>query len=323
MSMILASASVLTVAAPPVILIQPQASAVSVISQESVTQEASQDPDPVPNSSEASNAQFPETTQSTDTGETPAEAATEPSTTSPSSDSGATVEGPDIIVIAAQADGPLKDPLENINIATFDVTQDIDNALVGPVANFYEENLPSPVREVLRNFFRNLLEPINAFNYLLQLNPGKSAETLGRFAINSTIGIGGLVDVAEERPFNLPHRRNGFSNTLGYYGVGPGPFLVLPLIGPTTVRDLVGVGLDQAILPFAVGRPFNTPAYSVSAFTVDSLSRRIENDERIDAVNESYDPYYVLRESYLCKREAEIAALRNQPAPRDCSIDAF
>ena len=232
-------------------------------------------------------------------------------------------DGDNVIVVTGEGADPQKDPLENVNIQAYELTRDIDKAFVEPIADVYEEDLPSPVRKGLRNFLRNLMEPVNALNYLLQLKPGKALETVGRFAINTTVGVAGLFDVAKKEPFNLPYRRNGFANTLGYYGVGPGPFLVLPLVGATTLRDLLGSGIDQSILPFAVGKPFNTPYYAIPAYTVNSLEFRIEFDERIGQINDSDDPYYALRESYLCNREADIAALKNQPPPRDCSIEAI
>lgn len=233
------------------------------------------------------------------------------------------VESENVIVVTGEGTDPLKDPLESVNIQAYELTRDIDKAFVEPIADVYEEDLPSPIRKGLRNFLRNLMEPVNALNYLLQLKPGKALETVGRFAINTTVGMAGLFDVAKKEPFNLPYRRNGFGNTLGYYGVGPGPFLVLPLVGATTLRDLLGSGIDQAIIPFAVGKPFNTPYYAIPAYTVNSLEFRIEFDERIGQINDSDDPYYALRESYLCNREADIAALKNQPPPRDCSIEAI
>ena len=232
-------------------------------------------------------------------------------------------DGDNVIVVTGEGADPQKDPLENVNIQAYELTRDIDKAFVEPIADVYEEDLPSPVRKGLRNFLRNLMEPVNALNYLLQLKPGKALETVGRFAINTTVGVAGLFDVAKKEPINLPYRRNGFANTLGYYGVGPGPFLVLPLVGATTLRDLLGSGIDQSILPFAVGKPFNTPYYAIPAYTVNSLEFRIEFDERIGQINDSDDPYYALRESYLCNREADIAALKNQPPPRDCSIEAI
>jgi len=232
-------------------------------------------------------------------------------------------DGGNVIVVTGEGADPQKDPLENVNIQAYELTRDIDKAFVEPIADVYEEDLPSPVRKGLRNFLRNLMEPVNALNYLLQLKLGKALETVGRFAINTTVGVAGLFDVAKKEPFNLPYRRNGFANTLGYYGVGPGPFLVLPLVGATALRDLLGSGIDQSILPFAVGKPFNTPYYAIPAYTVNSLEFRIEFDERIGQINDSDDPYYALRESYLCNREADIAALKNQPPPRDCSIEAI
>lgn len=257
-------------------------------------------------------------------GETPPEK--QPASTDPQADAQGPAQDPNqgnVIVVSAEARDPLKDPLENVNAATFELTQKVDQAVVAPIADVYEEDLPSPVRKGLRNFFRNLMEPVNALNFLLQLKPGKAVETVGRFAINTTVGVGGLFDVAKKEPFKLPYRRNGFGNTLGYYGVGPGPFLVVPLVGATTLRDLIGTGIDQSILPFAVGKPFNTPYYAIPAFTVNSLEYRIKFDDQITQINTSDDPYYAMRETYLCQREVDIAALKNRPPPRDCSIEAI
>ncbi|MFX6258432.1 MlaA family lipoprotein, partial [Acinetobacter baumannii] len=88
---------------------------------------------------------------------------------------------------------------------------------------------PVPVRSGIRNFLYNLREPIVFVNFLLQHKAGKAAETLGRFVVNSTVGVGGLFDMAKRRPIHLPRRPNGFADTLGFYGVKPGPFLFLPL----------------------------------------------------------------------------------------------
>ena len=110
----------------------------------------------------------------------------------------------------------------------------------------------------------------------MQLKPRKSLETLGRFAINSTAGIAGLFDVSKNRPINLPRRVNGFAYTLGYYGVKPGPYMYLPLIGPTTVRDLVGRVGDISLLPVVVGGPFSDPAI-VAPATVIRLGRKLIN----------------------------------------------
>ena len=123
------------------------------------------------------------------------------------------VESENVIVVTGEGADPLKDPLESVNIQAYELTRDIDKAFVEPIADVYEEDLPSPIRKGLRNFLRNLMEPVNALNYLLQLKPGKALETVGRFAINPTVGMTGLFDVAKNEPFNLPYRRNGFGNT--------------------------------------------------------------------------------------------------------------
>ena len=178
------------------------------------------------------------------------------------------------IVVTARPDSQPGDPMLQLNAQSFEVVQDVDEALVGPVAMAYKDAVPKPVRHGIRNFLRNLTEPIVALNFLLQLKPGKAAETVGRFAINSTIGIGGLFDVAKRDPFKLPYRRNGFANTLGYYGVEPGAYLFLPLIGPTTVRDLVGGTIDGLLLPTVVGAPFNDPYFTLPAATLSAHSAR-------------------------------------------------
>ena len=224
-----------------------------------------------------------------------------------------------VIVVEGVQDIP-GDPLANLNAQAFEVTEKVDEALVEPLALGYQKAVPSPVRKGLFNFFSNLREPVVFLNFLLQGKPGKAAETLGRFAINSTVGIGGLVDVAKKEPFNLPRRRNGFANTLAVYGVKEGAFLVVPLVGPTTVRDLVGTLIDNAVVPTLAGKPFTEPYFTVPAFTVISLESRIEIDDKLKQMRDSDEPYTTLRETYLCERRAEIAALRNRPVER-CDID--
>lgn len=204
------------------------------------------------------------------------------------------------------------DPIQGANAASFAVTQAVDDKLVGPAAEAYKKLLPKPARAGLGNFIRNLGEPVVALNFLLQLKPGKAAETLGRFAINSTLGIGGLKDVAKNKPFNLPHRRNGFANTLGYYGIGPGPYLYLPFIGSTSLRDVVGGAVDGLVLPMGIGAPFNKLYYTLPNGTIRSLDRRVELDCQIKALKAAEDPYAATRAYYLKKRKAEIDQLHGR-----------
>lgn len=220
--------------------------------------------------------------------------------------------GDDSIVVTGRARSP-GDPLEEVNVKSFRITQDVDRAVVGPVAMAYKDAVPSPLRSGLRNFLNNLREPVVFLNFLLQIKPGKAAETFGRFAINSTIGVGGVLDMAKRRPFKLPRRSNGFANTMGFYGVKPGPFFFLPLVGPTTLRDSVGNLLDRLLLPLAIGKPFTQPVYAVPIFVLSSLDDRIESDEQIRKLrDESADPYASVRDFYLLRRQAEIDALHHK-----------
>ncbi|WP_371424103.1 VacJ family lipoprotein, partial [Tardiphaga sp.] len=203
-------------------------------------------------------------------------------------DTAARTEQDDIVVTAREGHAP-GDPLQGVNVQTFAVTQAVDKAVVEPVALTYQRALPAPLRSAIRNFFNNLSEPVSFLNFFLQLKPGKAAETAGRFAVNTTIGVAGMIDIAKRKPFRLPRRPNGFANTLGYYGVKPGPFLFLPLIGPTTVRDLIGLSIDRMVLPSAIGQPFNQPTYSVPATIVGSVDYRVEFDEQLRKLREAPD----------------------------------
>lgn len=219
----------------------------------------------------------------------------------------------DVIVVTARPQDVPGDPLQSINVASFETVQAVDEAVVGPVSMAFKSAVPKPVRSGVRNFLNNLQEPVIFLNFLLQLKPGKAVETLGRFTINSTIGAAGLIDVAKKRPFNLPRRPNGFAYTLGYYGVKPGPYMYLPLIGPTTLRDVIGRVADLSVLPFSVGRPFTHPAYAVSVTTLRGLDDRAEADEELNIMlHETADPYAALRDAYLHKRQAEIDELHGK-----------
>ncbi len=208
------------------------------------------------------------------------------------------------------------DPLERLNEKSFAAAQAVDEAFLGPVAMAYAKNVPDPVRSGLRNFRYNLHEPVVFVNFLLQHKAGKAVETLGRFAINSTLGAAGLFDVAKRKPFKLPRRRNGFANTMGFYGIKPGPYFFLPLIGPTTARDLLGNVLDQTLLPISFIRQLRSPAYSISARTLTVLDHRAEFDEQLQNVRAAGNPYAARREIYLVKRQAEIDGLRGRTEGR-------
>lgn len=216
------------------------------------------------------------------------------------------------IIVEGEVGPPKSDPMEAVNEGSYRVTQAVDEAVVEPLSNFYRDGLPEPVRDGLGNVVKNLGEPSVALNFLLQGKVGKAFETLGRLAINSTVGVGGLFDVAGKKA-ELPYRRNGFGNTLGFYGVGPGPYLYLPVIGATSLRDLAGRTLDQLLLPTFVGEPFNRIEYAAGYFVINGLDQRLEFEEELAGIRASDDPYRLRRETYLAQRRRDIAQLKGEP----------
>jgi phospholipid-binding lipoprotein MlaA len=216
------------------------------------------------------------------------------------------------IVVEGEYGPPRTDPAEQINEESYRLTQAVDEAVLEPVAYAYRDGVPEPIRDGLGNVVKNLGEPSNALNFLLQGKVGKAFGALGRLAINSTVGVGGLFDVAGKAGI-VPYRRNGFANTMGFYGVGPGPYLYLPVTGATSVRDLTGSILDQLLLPVAVGKPFNRTEYGAAYFVINGLDQRLEFDEEIASIRNSDDPYFLRRETYLAQRRRDIAQLKGEP----------
>ena len=203
------------------------------------------------------------------------------------------------------------DPLENFNRHMFSIHQDLDRTVLRPAAMGYKHALPKFLRGGLRHFFSNLGEPIVFANFVLQAKPASAIRTAVRFFINSTVGIGGVIDVAKVESVGLPHRPNGFGDTLGFYGVKPGPYLFLPLLGPSSLRDLVGGQVDGLVLPVAVGKPFNRVDYIAAKTVITGLDQRAEVDDELKALFAgALDPYATLRSVYQHDRAGEIAGLK-------------
>ena len=204
------------------------------------------------------------------------------------------------------------DPLASVNAKSFAVAQEMDKAFIGPIARAYKSGLPGPVRSGFANFVSNLHEPIVFLNDLLQLRPRRALKTLGRFAINSTVGLAGTIDMAKRKPFRMKGHWNSFADTMGVYGIKTGPFFFLPLLGPTTARDFAGNFVDRLVLPFSIGKPFNQTSYSATTNVGHALDYRAEREEEVQAIRASADPYVTSREQYLSRRRKEIAMLRSK-----------
>ena len=195
-----------------------------------------------------------------------------------------------------------RDPLESYNRAMFSLNDTLDRAIIKPLAQGYNYIVPAPVNKGVTNFFNNLSDVTSAINNLLQFKIGRAFSDLGRVAINTTIGIGGLFDVASN--MDLPRYGEDFGQTLGAWGVASGPYLVLPIIGPSSARDSVGVVADW----------FTDPVTYVQDDTLRWSLRGLDLvDTRADLLNASrvldqaaLDPYSFVRDAYLQRRRNEV-----------------
>ena len=207
---------------------------------------------------------------------------------------------------AAAANGtPRHDPLEGMNRGLYRVGDALDRSIVHPIVAGYRRIAPRPVRQAVHNVLQNLNEPVVFVNDVLQAHPMAAGRTAIRFAANSTVGVAGIFDAAATA--GLPHHDNGFGSTLGHYGVGPGPYMYLPLLGPTTLRDAFGDGVDFAADPLSWTRFGNAETVGIARTGLDLLDQREQADARLRALrNTAADPYATLRSVYLQSREAEI-----------------
>jgi phospholipid-binding lipoprotein MlaA len=142
---------------------------------------------------------------------------------------------------------------------------------------------------------------------------------VGRFAVNTTAGVAGLFDMAKRKPFKWKRRSNGFANTFGFYGIKPGPFLFLPIVGPTTPRDLIGGALDRLLFPFVYGSRVTKPAFAIPLGVIGVLDHRSEFDDTLQQLRKGPgDPYVRSRDFYLQRRQNEIDELKGK-APKNTS----
>lgn len=211
---------------------------------------------------------------------------------------------------------PREDPLEKINRVGFAVEGFLDRYLIGPIAHLYRALTPGPIGQGLHNAVVNLSEPVVAINDLLQARPKRAGAASLRFAFNSTIGLAGLIDVAGHG--GIPHHVNSFGDTLGRYGVGPGPYLFLPLLGPSTVRDLFGLVVDGTSDPVHFANyPYRTEL-STGEAVVGGLDLRARSENELKALlGDAADPYATLRSTWLQHRQSEIDEGRLPPALPD------
>lgn len=202
---------------------------------------------------------------------------------------------------AQPAPAKVSDPLEPLNRGLYSIHNGLDKVLVRPLMVVYVTLLPEPLRSGVRNAVDNIGLPVTFVNDVLQGRPRAAGRTVGRFAVNSTVGVAGLFDVATGA--GLPRHYADFGQTLGRYGVGPGPFLFIPVLGPSTFRDTAGRVADNYTDPVRWPRYEGRNALSITRGVVTGLELRATYDDELKALpNTATDPYVTLRSAYLQNR---------------------
>lgn len=199
----------------------------------------------------------------------------------------------------------VKDPLEGQNRRAFAANRVVDDLYIKPAAGFYRTVFPAPVRRSAANFTTNVLHPSYIFNELLQLDFEDAAHSTARFAINTTVGIGGLFDPAYYW-WDLELRQEDLSQTLGNWGVPDGPYLVAPVVGPTTARGIFGSLANLGIGPVTNAILPDDLAVRASMVGQRTAQRRIEADDTLNDVFNSPDGYITLRSLYLQQQAAKL-----------------
>jgi phospholipid-binding lipoprotein MlaA len=185
-----------------------------------------------------------------------------------------------------------------------------DKYVAKPVAKGYVAVVPAPARDGIHNFLVNLNEPVVLGNNVLQANPGSAGKTLGRFVVNSTIGVAGLIDVASK--IGLPEDTQDFGITLGKWGLPEGPYLFIPLLGPAPPRDLLGRAGDTVMDPLFWIKWHNSGTWKLVRFGVSTIDERAQSLDQLDAIERtSVDFYATTRSLYRQHRNAQING--NQP----------
>jgi phospholipid-binding lipoprotein MlaA len=189
-----------------------------------------------------------------------------------------------------------RDPYQSLNRKVYAFNNVVDKNLLLPVVNVYEDVTPYVIKKGVTNFFSNLSDVGNFVNHGLQLKPKKAGADFGRLMMNTTLGLGGIIDVASN--LGLYQEPEDFGQTLGYWGVSPGPYIVLPFLGPSTLRDTGALLIDAGSNPINRYDPLSHKFVILVLQAVD-LRRQLGDFESLI----SGDSYIFIREAYLQRRE--------------------
>lgn len=198
------------------------------------------------------------------------------------------------------------DPLSGYNHAMFEFNRVVDGVVLKPAAQIYRGVVPEEGRNAVTRALANLYSPVTFGNSVLQADAENAFATLFRFLINSTVGIGGLFDVAAEIP--LKNRTTDFGQTLAVYGAGPGAYVVLPIIGPSNVRDTFGHIGDVFMQPWTYA---NDTGLSLAIYGTTAVDARSQNMKLLDNIySSSVDPYATFKSAFTQKRAADVNRTR-------------
>jgi len=211
---------------------------------------------------------------------------------------------------AADGQSSYPDPMEPANRVSLGFNEQLDRWIISPISRAYAFVMPDPAEEAVRRVFRNASEPISFLNHAIRLQPKLAGETLARFGMNTIGGVGGLIDIAT--PAGLPESHADFGGTLHHYGTPSGAYLVVPVLGPSTVRDAAGDVVDSLLSPQFY---LLSGTGQIVIGTGDGISLRTEHSESLEALrSSSVDFYSALRTAYYLSRESELAGDETGPS---------
>ena len=207
-----------------------------------------------------------------------------------------------------------RDRFERVNRSIYEFNDVLDRGIAVPVTKAYLKVTPDPVETGVSNFFQNLTYPTTVVNEGLQLKPKPFLYSVARLLVNTTLGIGGLFDPATQ--LGIPSGDEDFGQTLGYWHVPPGPYVMLPILGPSSVRDSFGLIGDQFVDPKAF---INDPWVHYGLWTLEQIDERASLLATGDVLKRTYDPYVFIRNAYLQRREYQVS----DGATKDDEVEIF
>lgn len=203
---------------------------------------------------------------------------------------------------ATGPDANPRDPLEPFNRGVYRFNDAVDTAVLKPVATVYKDVTPSPVQTGVNNFFSNIGDLWSAANAALQLRPRETGENLMRFSVNTVLGLGGLLDIATEA--GIPRTRLDFGQTLGRWGAPSGAYLVLPIFGPSSVRDGTGLVVDMSVDPVSGMNDVSARNSLTALRVVDTRAGLLRASSLLEEA--ALDKYSFTRDLYLNRRQSQI-----------------